>query len=317
MTLENLSKEYKKSFWKSAKALNYLTIDRKLSEEVLDKFDVGYVTSGDDRVSKFLSGFITFPVRNKGKTVNIYGRYLGDCEVSHTTLPSIPKDYLYNEEALEKNAVILVESPIDVLTLDQYKFNSCAIMGTRLKNSLIDKFKNKLVFILFDNDTSGRIAAINLAQKLLQVTPKVHIVHFPSKRGGGDDPNSYFARAKRLPDLRLKFLLENSLPIKKKPVHKERKKREYLEGIDADVVAIGRILFKDSDYIDKGSELWVSCPKHNEGMERTRSLRIGGPKNVAWCFGCNKGGNAVFFVSWILDISIPEAVEWIRREIGI
>jgi len=80
-----------------------------------------------------------------------------------------------------------------------------------------------------------------------------------------------------------------------------------------DVVAVGRIVFKNEHHVDKGDELWVRCPFHKEGKETNRSLWIGGKKNIWYCFGCQKGGGPIFLASWGQKIPLEEGKQWISE----
>ena len=82
------------------------------------------------------------------------------------------KSGLFNEEALYKDFVIVVEGPIDMMSLELAGFNAIAIGGVSNIDILIDALqlrdgKPPMIMILFDNDEAGRKAAENLLKELL------------------------------------------------------------------------------------------------------------------------------------------------------
>ena len=336
--LNQACNKYEQSLWQSAEALNYLVKERGLTEGIIkdnhlgyakgnlvqnelssqnsEYLDLGIVTSLSQ---DFFEGYITFPIIENDKYVNIYGRGLGDVFPTHKTLPNIPKDYLYNSNALSKKGVVIVESPIDCLTLLQNGFNSCAIMGTKFSINAVYKFKGMTCYILFDKDSSGEYGAELLASKLFKVASKVCILEFPGKPGVKLDANLYFARTKTAPE-RLKFLIKNAQPLKVAPFPLREEKKEKKEIRDwaedkVSVVEVGRKLFKNEVHIDKGTELWVRCPHHKEGNEKNKSLWVGGKNNIFYCFGCQRGGGPIVFVSWHLKLSFDKSREWIKNNI--
>ncbi len=56
------------------------------------------------------------------------------------------------------------------------------------------------------------------------------------------------------------------------------------------------------------------CPFHNED---TASFSVSPDKQIFYCFGCNKGGNAINFLMSIEGLSFPEAVEKLANKVGI
>jgi len=336
--LKTVTKLYQDNLWQCPEALNYLTKDRGLSEEIIKEHELGYAmgqivstTFTGDTLQEaidlgvidknrldFFEGYITFPVVNNGGYTNLYGRTMVDKLVPHKTLPNLPKSGLYNSKALLRPGVVIVESPIDCLTLVQNKLNSCAVMGVKLPDDAIAKFTGVACYILFDRDPSGNLGAVNVASKIFHVASKVAIITFPGKSASKMDTNLFFATGKN-PVERIQFLIKNSVPLKTAPFAlRQEKTKKNLRNCAEDkvpIAGVGRVLFQNEHFVDKGDELWVRCPHHKEGKERNRSLWVGGKKNIWYCFGCQKGGGPIYLVSWHLKISIEEARAWIAEKI--
>lgn len=65
----------------------------------------------------------------------------------------------------------------------------------------------------------------------------------------------------------------------------------------------------------KGSaNLFGLCPFHSE---KTPSFSVTPAKQIFYCFGCHKGGNAIKFISEIEHLSFPESVRLLAEELGI
>ena len=94
-------------------------------------------------------------------------------------------------DRIDKGSFILVESPIDALTLEQNGFHAIATYGANIPSHSLERFKDKNVYILFDKDNSGRIGATKASRLLLNVTDNVHVIEFPQKVVEKIDVNSY------------------------------------------------------------------------------------------------------------------------------
>jgi len=56
------------------------------------------------------------------------------------------------------------------------------------------------------------------------------------------------------------------------------------------------------------------CPFHNE---KTPSFNVRPDRGSYYCFGCQKGGNAITFLMEMENLTFPEAVRALGREVGI
>jgi DNA primase len=64
----------------------------------------------------------------------------------------------------------------------------------------------------------------------------------------------------------------------------------------------------------QGRNLTGLCPFHNE---KTPSFSVSPEKQIFYCFGCHKGGNALKFLMEIEGLSFPEAVEKAAGMVGL
>jgi DNA primase len=63
-----------------------------------------------------------------------------------------------------------------------------------------------------------------------------------------------------------------------------------------------------------GSSYKGLCPFHNE---KTPSFNVRPDRGMFHCFGCQKGGNAITFLMEMENLTFPEAVRALGREVGI
>lgn len=64
----------------------------------------------------------------------------------------------------------------------------------------------------------------------------------------------------------------------------------------------------------KGANYWACCPFHSE---KTPSFSVAPAKNIFYCFGCHKTGNAVTFVMEIEKCSYPDALKYLAKKYHI
>lgn len=73
-----------------------------------------------------------------------------------------------------------------------------------------------------------------------------------------------------------------------------------------------------SEYIPalkkEGNRYKCCCPMHSE---RTPSFVVTPSRNMYYCFGCHKGGNAITFLTDTQGMSFPEAVKHLANKHGI
>ena len=135
---------------------------------------------------------VTFPCRQHGHIVNLYGRSIG-AAFPHRLLPR-SKGGLFAWESVRRfDTVILVEGLFDLAVLWQAGFrNTTCALGTHLTPAQFQQLTDRLdrsIYIVFDQDENraGQQASHQLAQRLADAGVCARIVPLPA----GHDPNSY------------------------------------------------------------------------------------------------------------------------------
>lgn len=335
--MNNIFNAYKEKLWKTPEALNYLIKERGFTKNTIEKFNLGYsedmflksVLSKDDFEiakknnlvledgSEYYSGYIVFPVYENDKVVFSYGRLVGNDGSKHKVQKG-SKKVPFNLKALKSASVVLVESPIDAMTMEQMGFYSVALYSSNIASGMENYFKGKNCYILFDKDDAGKIGSERTATKLSPVANNIYIVSFPANLKEKIDVNNYYMRVGSARE-RLSFLLKNAtrfekpkFPLRLKKIKKIRKEADAEDAIP--IVEVGKRLFEH--YHDSGNAIWVRCPHHKGGREVKPSLWIGGNKNIFNCYGCGVGGGPIMLVKWHLGLTFREAKDWLRENFG-
>lgn len=341
-----VSKHAHAELFKNINALNYLTFRREITLESIKEFSIGYLN--ESIISDFLSknnlqedalehglispknnraafnNHVVVPIIDSNKNyVGIYGRLVGEGSLNHMNLHGMNKNCFFNQSVLDScPAIIITESIIDAITLNQYGFNAIASMGACLKEQQIELLRDKIVYILFDLDESGINATKTLCGQLWGVAKKIYPIKFPCYTTFKVDANSYFCKYKTARGT-LQTIIKNSLPFSGTEFGlRGKKKKIERPNQDYDIVKLGEILIPNRLHKEHG--FWCKCPLHKAGNERTRSMFVGGmstPKNIFYCFGCGQGGGSVYFVSKVLTAkgkptSFQEAEQWIQENLA-
>lgn len=213
-------------------AKEYLT-KRKITDEIIDMFEIGYAPSNNillkafekmnfNKVSMYESGLviesnagydrfsnrIMFPLHDaNGRVVGFSGRIyqLSQNESKYMNSPEsdifIKGETLYNyhrviEETRQAGFVIITEGFMDVIAL--YKAgikNAVAIMGTALTKGHVTLLKclSKTVYLCLDGDKAGKNATIKSIDVLLQEGFTVKVVDLPENL----DPDEFLDKKGR------------------------------------------------------------------------------------------------------------------------
>jgi hypothetical protein len=149
-----------------------LTEVRGLTEDTIDEYEIGWN-----------KGRYTLPVYDAaGDLVNIRSYRMGASENKMTNWPGYGKMRLYGVDAFEDEAdILLCEGEMDMLLARQYGFNSMtptAGAGS-WEGAWSPLFKDRRVFIAFDNDKAGRDGAHKVAVFLLKAGAEVYVLKLP------------------------------------------------------------------------------------------------------------------------------------------
>ena len=232
---------------KNYNVLKYVTEERGISLEVVKQLKLGY--DGDR---------FTFPIYSKwGYCVNVR-RYLpgssdGDKMINFKEGYGTAR--LFPTENLKKNIVFISEGEWDMGVLNSNGFNAVtqtAGAGT-WKQEWIDEFKDKDVYVVYDNDEAGKLGATKVASALFGVAKNVYIVILPVEGTKSDkDITDYFVKHHATPKEFLEFVqaIEPWKPSAKeekdtRPIHQialaEARNSKYKSKIvQFDVMVVGK-----------------------------------------------------------------------------
>jgi len=194
-------------------AYKYLTEQRKLTEETITKFNLGYVTPdgeiyvGADFTGKFpaidkrFHHSTMFPIFDMfGECVGISVRPLGPTQTKYINTAYEKKEHLYGlnvtwRDCLSEGSVYVVEGNISLLQMHQAGIKNCvAMLGSKLsvrQVCLLSRLVKKIILVP-DSDKAG-IKLINkmrenIPEKLYDADVKFTYVELPA----GQDPDDYF-----------------------------------------------------------------------------------------------------------------------------
>jgi len=142
-------------------------------------------------ISDFFYKRIVFPLLVGDRVVNLTGRILDGYGPKYLHLPGSMK-HLYNEVDLKADEVIVVEGPLDCISLCQAGYHSVATLGTPLFNQekAAKLSRQKVVHVCYDDDKAGWKGAIRVAELIGE---RSRIIRLPS----GLDPSDYFKEHSR------------------------------------------------------------------------------------------------------------------------
>ena len=195
--MSRVSAYYHKHLYQSKEALAYIN-SRKISEEIVKRFNIGYapndwqglqkivpdqktqndlITAGilikkEQNLYDRFRNRIMFPILDhRGRTIGFGGRTIGDENPKYLNSPETPIFHKGNElyglyHAKQSNHhlpyIIIVEGYMDAIALAQYGITATvATLGTATTGKHIQKlmrYTNKIIFC-FDGDNAGKSAA--------------------------------------------------------------------------------------------------------------------------------------------------------------
>lgn len=144
--------------------------ERKMTDEIIEKFDVGYDGNWIPPGRKKPTPCITFPVRDRdGNTLFFCRRSIQGKIYNYPTGVSKP---LYGIDMIPKgwNSIIICESIINALTAISWGYVAVALMGTgnSLQIQQLRELGAKEFVLCLDGDEAGRKASEKLKRALMR-----------------------------------------------------------------------------------------------------------------------------------------------------
>ena len=208
---------YRHNLANSNVASGYLK-HRGLSQEIIDKFLLGYAPNNTNSLSKVVTNYTTnqflvdagltikndngtiyerfrdrimFPIRNvKGEVIAFGGRIIANGEPKYLNSPETALFNKSNEmyglfesgrQIRDKNYVIIVEGYMDVIALFQFGIdNVVATMGTSVTEDHIKKLFRLCddIYYCFDGDNAGHKAAWRALERSVPIVGDSKAAHF-------------------------------------------------------------------------------------------------------------------------------------------
>lgn len=144
---------------------------RGLTDELIEKYDIGYDKSF--RLNEKSKPFecITFPIRDTyGRCIFIARRGIKHKIYNYPSYVEKPVAYLYEAQKYHKNSkeLYICESMFNAITLEKWGFPSIALLGTGTKTQyeLLKHLPYKKYILCLDNDSSGLYGTYKLLQEL-------------------------------------------------------------------------------------------------------------------------------------------------------
>ena len=267
----------------------------------------------NDRIKEHLNNMIVIPIIYDGTTVHFTGRYVDkDWITLKQTTPHKHRPgkfwWAFNEDyTTDSKYVVLVESPIDTMTLWQNKINSMATFGINGLSEHVAarvKEKYKRIYIAYDKDINkaGDRGAKRLASLFFRMGAIPKILTWPENIDNVDI-NSFFLNNERSDFLDL-------LSMADEYIHIERPEKTYVS-VPMEIDRIAKHYFK-LKYVNRG--YMVPCPYHKDGNP---SMHIFTDTNEFYCYGCGVAGKPLQLLMFMEEslghkITTKEAIQLYR-----
>ena len=91
----------------------------------------------------------------------------------------------YDNVNIKEKYVLITEGSLDAITMDQFGFNSVALMGSYITNENAHRISQDFdnICLMLDNDHTGRVSQKSIAEKLMLTGANVFDVRYDT-----DDP---------------------------------------------------------------------------------------------------------------------------------
>lgn len=314
--IEKKAIEYQNQFKVYDKACNYLKNrgfkDKINCDVMIRNQNLGLsLTKGD-----YYYGYLVFPIVDlQGKIVSFTGRSIMDGVTPLHKHWRGTIDYFYSHVTLKSSGIIYItESPLDTLSLRYAGYSSIATMGSsRLPTNYTD-LKGKDVIILFDTDlnNTGQSKAKLLASKIYLICKSVSIARIPLLKGSKKiDVNDLLKSSTTTSDFTRIINLVTSTAILYE--YTEISKITPTSTHDFSEYDILKVVSDHLDINQTGNVYRAYCPFHNDSDP---SFTVYPETGSYYCFGCEKGGDAVSFLRELMGFEFLEAKEHLEINYG-
>lgn len=160
---ESKVKEFIGSLQENQEAIDYLKVERGLTEETIKHFKLGYDAKRDA---------ISIPVYKRGELINVKYRFLKPNKQKYSSEYGA-ETWIYNDDGidlgLKKGGVLVVEGEFDLMSAWQVGFKNVVspAFGKDSFGIWIEQLDNiPKIYIAYDNDSGGKSSAVKMAERL-------------------------------------------------------------------------------------------------------------------------------------------------------
>lgn len=149
---------------------------RKLTDEIIDKFEVGYDPKTD---------CLTFPVYVDGRCIFVAKRKV---KYKQFIMPDITPKPIYGLDYITDNEIIVCESIINALTCYVYGKQAVALFGTgsQWQINVLKKLPVRKFVLALDPDDAGRRGTAKLIKELTASNKIVSVLNIPEEKDVND-----------------------------------------------------------------------------------------------------------------------------------
>ncbi len=292
------------------KARTYLKIERGLSDDVIEKYQLGW--DGQR---------ITIPITNRSGHVAFFK--LAKAPEDPTAGPKMLASFgshaeLYGWDRTQEppEQIVIAEGEFDRLALESRGFSAVTSTAGALtfRREWADVLRNiREVYICFDRDAAGVAGARRVASFL----PDAKIVQLPDEVGHSGDVTDFFVRLDRTVD-DFRELLHAALPFHEAEQvaalgPNGQRRAPFVRSDIADLKATTRIEDWVGFYLTltvRGGNYVARCPFHDD---ETPSFVVFPATQTFHCFGCRAHGDVFTFLMRMRSITFMDAVEVVRK----
>jgi len=333
---------------RSGAAADYLIRKRGLTLTIIHKARLGFIppvlTAGLPSVMNSIGWLVStnrivFPTILNGQVVMVTSRLIenGDYKHIHLLVNSKETPYGLVSQPVLSNTLIIVESPICALTLQQCQYNAVAIYGVNWATAMLPYFKsltphvNRFILLADNDKNKAGVTGFTKFGGLLarEVAPiaTVGLAIMPELDGLMKvDANDYWMAQPETfkavidtlittPNIDLNVLPTEAPPTPKyseptRPIDMETIPQKIRAAVDIfETCKVLGITCHGS-----GERLAAICPVH---ADTNPSMTIYPQTNTFYCWSCGKGGDVINLVEFVLGCDFRTAIQWFQTNFRI